>query len=63
MNEYKDKIITKLDFNNIIKIIQSSMDDYLYMMDLQEDTYRISSSALERFAIPCSFFDNAYNES
>lgn len=61
MNEYKDKIITKLDFNNIIKIIQSSMDDYLYMMDLQEDTYRISSSALERFAIPCSFFDNAYN--
>lgn len=54
-------MLSKVDFNNIMEIIESSMDDYLYVMDLQADTYRISPSALERFAIPCGFFGNAHN--
>ena len=61
MEEYKDGMLSKVDFNNIIEIIEASMDDYLYVMDLQEDTYRISPTALERFAIPCSSFGNARN--
>ena len=61
MSEYIDEMITKIDFDKIINIIESSMDDYLYVMDLQADTYRISPSALERFAIPCGFFGNAHN--
>lgn len=61
MSEYIGEMITKIDFDKIINIIESSMDDYLYVMDLQADTYRISPSALERFAIPCGFFGNAHN--
>lgn len=61
MSECIDEMITKIDFDKIINIIESSMDDYLYVMDLQADTYRISPSALERFAIPCGFFGNAHN--
>ncbi|MBD8972278.1 MAG: diguanylate cyclase [Clostridiales bacterium] len=61
MSEYIGEMITKIDFDKIINIIESSMDDYLYVMDLQADTYRISPSALERFAIPCDFFGNAHN--
>ena len=61
MSEYIDEMITKIDFDKIINIIESSMDDYLYVMDLQADTYRISPSALERFAIPSSLFGDAHN--
>lgn len=61
MKEYKDEMLSKVDFNSIMEIIESSMDDYLYVMDLQEDTYRISPAALERFAIPCRSFGNARN--
>ena len=61
MNKYKDEMLTMASFNNIIKIIESSMDDYLYVMDLQENTYRISPTALERFAIPSSSFGDASN--
>ena len=38
-------MLSKVDFNNIMEIIESSMDDYLYVLDLQEDTYRISPTA------------------
>ena len=51
MSEYIGEMITKIDFDKIINIIESSMDDYLYVMDLQADTYRISPSALERHLI------------
>ena len=44
-------MLSKVDFNNIMEIIESSMDDYLYVMDLQADTYRISPFALERYLI------------
>ena len=36
MKEYKDGMLSKVDFNNIMEIIEASMDDYLYVMDLQE---------------------------
>lgn len=51
MSECVDEMITKIDFDKIINIIESSMDDYLYVMDLQADTYRISPFALERYLI------------
>ena len=50
MNEFKDMLLSKMEVSNLIKIIEASMDDYLYIMDLQEDTYRISAKALERFS-------------
>lgn len=43
---------------NLIEMYQACMDDYLYIYDMKNDTYRISSQALERFSIPSTFFDN-----
>ena len=61
MNEFKDMLLSKMEVSNLIKIIEASMDDYLYIMDLQEDTYRISPKALERFSVPSSFFGDAHD--
>lgn len=50
--------ITVDRFWDIFNILDPSMDDYLYVYDLQNDYYCISPSALERFAIPESKFHN-----
>lgn len=46
-------------YKEAVNILTPCMDDYLYIMDLQEDTYWISETALERFAIPCNYLENA----
>ena len=33
----------------IIRLFTPCMDDYLYVMDLKRDYYRISKTAVERF--------------
>ena len=33
----------------LFEIIKDCMDDYLYIFDLQNDTFEISQSAVERF--------------
>ena len=35
----------------LFEIITESMDDYLYIFDLQDNTMEISQSAVERFMI------------
>ena len=35
------------------------MDDYLYIIDLKNDTLRISQSAVERFMLPDKFMNDA----
>lgn len=46
-------------FNAMIELLDSCMDDYLYMYDLKEDFYSISERAVERFALPGSSFPHA----
>lgn len=46
-------------FQEIIDILSPSMDDFLYIYDLQGDCYYISPRAVERFAIPKAKFHNA----
>lgn len=46
-------------YRSVIDILNPCMDDYLYILDLQKDTYSISENATERFAIPCKNFENA----
>ncbi len=49
-------------FQYIAQILDPSMEDYLFIYDLQKDLYCISPSALERFPIPgCQFSDVAGN--
>lgn len=43
----------------VIRLFSSYMDDYLYIMDLKNDTYRISSYAVERFRLPSDYFEGA----
>ena len=57
MEEKMDKISIK-QFKNVIKTLETSMDDYLYIMDLQNDFYCISENAAVRFLLPCAEFHN-----
>ncbi len=46
-------------FRRMIETLHSCMDDYLYILDLEEDHYYISPSALERFCLEENEFDQA----
>lgn len=47
------------EFKRIVDVVDSCMDGYLYIMDLQKNYYCISESAVERFKLVASRFDNA----
>jgi len=57
MEEKLDRISIE-QFKNIIKTLDTSMDDYLYIMDLQNDYYCISKNAAVRFLLPSTEFRN-----
>ena len=41
----------------IVELFNPCMDDYLYIIDLKNDTLRISQSAVERFMLPDKFMN------
>lgn len=45
-------------YQQIAAEFSSCMNDYLYVYDIQSDTYYISEQATRRFAIPCNVFHN-----
>lgn len=45
-------------FCEIAKIFAASMNDYLYVIDLTDDTYFITENVLERLAFPSNLFHN-----
>lgn len=51
--------LSKSQIEEIIQLFQPYMDDYLYIMDLKEDYYRISKHAVERFMLPSDAFYDA----
>lgn len=57
MEDKLDRISIE-QFKNIIKTLDTSMDDYLYIMDLQHDYYCISKNAAVRFLLPSTEFHN-----
>lgn len=54
-----DRKITFEECKEMIQSYASCMDDYLYVMDLQNDEYYISEKAVERFNVPSAFFSDA----
>ncbi len=60
-NTYAEEISMD-EFQKVIEIYHTSMDDFLYIYDLVNDYYCISSSAMERFRVPGMQFENATNE-
>lgn len=53
------KEITFEQFKDIIDIVNQCMDDYLYILDLQQNLFCISQNATERFSLPSSQFGDA----
>ena len=53
------KILDELETGSMIDLIAPCMDDYLYIIDLKNDTLRISQSAVERFMLPDKFMNDA----
>lgn len=51
--------LTKEQIGEVIGLFNPYMDDYLYIMDLKNDVYRISAHAVERFRLPSDFFCDA----
>lgn len=47
------------EFKRIIDVLDPCMDGYLYIMDMRKDCYCISESAVKRFKLPSSQFENA----
>lgn len=51
--------ITLEEFKKLIDVLDPSMDDYLYIMDIPKNRYCISEDAVKRFMLPASQMDNA----
>ncbi len=56
--EEKLERISIEQFKNIIKTLDTSMDDYLYIYDMKNDYYCISKNAVVRFLLPGTEFHN-----
>lgn len=54
----RDMIPSFNTFCEIARLFATSMNDYLYVIDLTNDTYFITENALDRFAFPSSKFHN-----
>ena len=53
------KILDEIETGSLIDLIAPCMDDYLYIIDLKNDTLRTSQSAVERFMLPDKFVNDA----
>lgn len=54
--------ITLEQFEKIIELYNSTMDDFLYAYDMVNDVYCISANAMVRFRMPGQIFGNAGEE-
>lgn len=48
--------IPKKTIEYILQLFSPTMDDYPYVLDLKEDSYLISSTAVQRFRAACRSF-------
>lgn len=53
--------LSEAQIGEVIQLFNPYMDDYLYIMDLQNDYYRISKHAVDRFMLPSDSFYDAVN--
>ena len=57
--EAAEKDFFKNEYENVLKVLSECTDDYIYIYDLKNDFYRLSSEALEFYDLPAHRFDNA----
>ena len=51
--------IPKKTIEYMLRLFSPTMDDYPYVLDLKEDSYLISSTAVQRFRLPADHFLNS----
>lgn len=55
------KLLKEIAAEDLIELFAPCMDDYLYIIDLQKNTFKISQAAVNRFMISGNSFDDAVN--
>lgn len=55
------KLLKEMAAEDLIELFAPCMDDYLYIIDLQKNTFKISQAAVNRFMISGNSFDDAVN--
>lgn len=55
------KLLKEIAAEDLIELFALCMDDYLYIIDLQKNTFKISQAAVDRFMISGNSFDDAVN--
>lgn len=55
------KLLKEIAAEDLIELFALCMDDYLYIIDLQKNTFKISQAAVNRFMISGNSFDDAVN--
>lgn len=55
------KLLKEIAAEDLIELFALCMDDYLYIIDLQKNTFKISHAAVNRFMISGNSFDDAVN--
>ena len=57
--EAAEKNLFTNEYENVLKVLSECTDDYIYIYDLKNDFYRVSSEALEFYNLPANRFANA----
>ena len=55
------KLLKEIAAEDLIELFAPCMDDYLYIIDLQKNTFKISEAAVNRFMMSGNSFDDAVN--
>lgn len=55
------KLLKEIAAEDLIELFAPCMDDYLYVIDLQKNTFKISQAAVDRFMMSGNSFDDAVN--
>lgn len=55
------KLLKEIAAEDLIELFALCMDDYLYIIDLQKNTFKISQAAVDRFMMSGNSFDDAVN--
>ena len=55
------KLLKEIAAEDLIELFSPCMDDYLYIIDLQKNTFKISQAAVDRFMMSGNSFDDAVN--
>ena len=57
--EAAEKNLIDEKYENVLQVLSECTDDYIYIFDLKNDFYRVSSEILETYNLPADRFYNA----